>query len=683
MFKNLRLAIKMMLSFGLVAVITLALGLMGYYGQVKNNAAIEEIGGVRYPSVESLLVIKVNGNEAKAAMRTLLIQGLDKTQRQQQYDTIKKAREQYEAAWKIYEPLPQTPEEAGLWKQFVPAWQKWREANNAFMEGARKIEALDLGDPMEFGQNLAIFRGDHYKLLADLQILLNEGKVFEGGDSHEACNFGKWMPAFQSANPQLQQMLREIGDSHGKFHGGVKQIKALAAAGKLEEARNVYKTQVVASMERTFGKFNEMRDLAKNAQDVQREAQRHLLVEVREDQARASELLDKLIDLNSKLTTQEVKNAGQMADRLETISLSAAGAGVVLSLLIAVLITRAITQPMAKAVGVAEELSRGNLTVAAKGDSRDETGRLLDAMGTMASSLRSMFTDIAKGVETLATSSTDLAAVSRQLTSSAKETADKSGAVAAASEEMSVNFQSVSAAMEQSSSNVNMIASSTEEMTATVNEIAESAEKARKIADTAVKQSQTASVKMAALGESASRIGRVTEAITEISEQTNLLALNATIEAARAGEAGKGFAVVANEIKELAKQTATATVDIKNQIGEMQATTATTVEDIEKISTVIADISNVINAIATAVEEQSAATGEIAGNIAQASQGIAEVNENVAQSTVVVADITRDVSEINNQTRQVGEGSAMVQASAQGLSELSDQLERLVKQFKV
>jgi len=248
---------------------------------------------------------------------------------------------------------------------------------------------------------------------------------------------------------------------------------------------------------------------------------------------------------------------------------------------------------------------------------------------------------------------------------------------------MSVNIQSVSAAMEQSSSNVNMVASSTEEMTATVNEIAQSAEKARSISESAVKQSKLTSDKMSALGDSAKKIGKVTETITEISEQTNLLALNATIEAARAGEAGKGFAVVANEIKELARQTASATIDIKNQISEMQTTTSMTVKDIETISAVIVDINHVINGIATAVEEQSAASSEISSNISQASLGIAEVNENVAQATVVVADITRDIAEINQQSNQVGEGSFHVQRNAQGLADLASQLQDLVKKFKV
>jgi len=349
----------------------------------------------------------------------------------------------------------------------------------------------------------------------------------------------------------------------------------------------------------------------------------------------------------------------------------------------AVFLTRAITGPIRKTAAFAETLARGDFTTKLDVQQGDEIGLMAVSLNRMVGQLGDMIKDVIQGINSLSLSSTDLAAVSRQLSSSAKDTADRSGSVAAATEEMSTNFHSVSAAMEQSTSNVNMIASSTEEMTATVNEIAESAEKARSITDSAVQQSQAASAKMTELGESAKKIGRVTETITEISEQTNLLALNATIEAARAGEAGKGFAVVANEIKELARQTAAATVDIKNQIGEMQSTTSTTIEDISKISDVIIEINSVIHAIASAVEEQSAATSEIAGNIAQASQGIAEVNENVAQSSVVVADITRDVADINRQSNQVGDGSALVQTSAQNLSDLAANLELLVKKFKV
>jgi methyl-accepting chemotaxis protein len=349
----------------------------------------------------------------------------------------------------------------------------------------------------------------------------------------------------------------------------------------------------------------------------------------------------------------------------------------------ALFIARLITVPVSVLVKQTAQVANGELDIEIECSSNDEIGQLAYSFKTMTEHLHSIINDIANGVHRLTSSSNALAVVSRQLSASALETADSSSAVAAATEEMSTNVQSVAAAMEQSSCNVNMVASASEEMTSTINEIAQNAEKARSISEEAVTQSRNTSKKMAVLGESAMKIGKVTEAITEISEQTNLLALNATIEAARAGEAGKGFAVVANEIKELARQTASATVDIKNQINEMQTTTSTRIADIEKISAVITEIHEVINGIATAVEEQSAASSEIANNISQASQGIAEVNENVAQSSVVIADITHDISGINQQSTQVGEGSNQVQASAHGLADLAAELENLIKKFKV
>ncbi len=361
-------------------------------------------------------------------------------------------------------------------------------------------------------------------------------------------------------------------------------------------------------------------------------------------------------------------------------------AGVVVLLavsIIAFIVTTVLLRPLGVLAENMGSVAAGDLTVKAVVESQDEIGLMATSLNSMSAQLGTTIKEIVNGIKSLSVSSTDLATVSQQLSTSARDAADKSSSVAAAAEEMSTNIQSVSAAMEQSASNVSMVASSTEEMTTTVGEIGQNAEKARTISDSAVKQSQLTSEKVTALGESARKVGSVTETITEISEQTNLLALNATIEAARAGEAGKGFAVVANEIKELARQTAAATVDIKKQIEEMQSTTTSTIDDIGKISEVIANISTVINDIAKAVEEQSTTTTEIANNISQASLGITEVNENVAQSTAVIADITRDIAQINQQSIQVGDGSNQVEQSAKSLSELADQLQNLVRKFKV
>jgi methyl-accepting chemotaxis protein len=146
--------------------------------------------------------------------------------------------------------------------------------------------------------------------------------------------------------------------------------------------------------------------------------------------------------------------------------------------------------------------------------------------------------------------------------------------VATSAEEMSANLNNVAAAMEAVFHQYQpWLPRAAEEMTATINEIAQNAEKAGAISDQAVDKAGETSGQMEGLGQAAEGIGKVVETITEISEQVNLLALNATIEAARAGEAGKGFAVVANEIKELAKQTSTATLEIKEKIANIQGST--------------------------------------------------------------------------------------------------------------
>ncbi len=351
--------------------------------------------------------------------------------------------------------------------------------------------------------------------------------------------------------------------------------------------------------------------------------------------------------------------------------------------ILAFILTRVISKPILQTAGFADTMANGDFSGTLSINQQDEIGHMAQSLNDMTKNLAAMLKDIIDGISTLSQNSKELENIATEMSTGSQETSEKSNSVAAAAEQMSTNMNSVAAAMEEASSNTSLVATATDEMTMTVNKIAEGADRARDISSQAVDQSSQATEKMADLGEAASRIGRVTEAITEISEQTNLLALNATIEAARAGDAGKGFAVVANEIKELAKQTAEATVDIKNQIDSMQNTTSSAVADINKISAIIAEISEVISTIGTSVDEQASVTDEITANITQSSEGITEVNENVAQSTVAVGDISREISEVNSAASGMAKSSFQVEESAENLSALAEQLQVLVAKFKV
>jgi methyl-accepting chemotaxis protein len=175
----------------------------------------------------------------------------------------------------------------------------------------------------------------------------------------------------------------------------------------------------------------------------------------------------------------------------------------------------------------------------------------------------------------------------------------------------------------------------------------------------------------------------VTEVITEISEQTNLLALNATIEAARAGEAGKGFAVVANEIKELARQTAQATHEIKAKIGGIQHSTSETVGEMQQISEVINQVNEIVATIAISMDSQLAATEEVAGNVREASLGFGEINENVAACSQVTGQISADIADVKFSADELTQTSIQVAFNVKELSQLAEKLHDVVDHFHV
>ena len=313
----------------------------------------------------------------------------------------------------------------------------------------------------------------------------------------------------------------------------------------------------------------------------------------------------------------------------------------------------------------------------------DEIGDLARSGESLNQSLKSMIGEITQGVQTVASSSTELSAVSFQMTSSAKTMSEKSASVSAAAEQSSSSATSVADLMNSSTTNLNSVACATEEMTATISEVASNTEKARSISREASSQAKQASDIMKILGQAANEIGKVTEAISEISEQTNLLALNATIEAARAGEAGKGFAVVANEIKELARQTAEATADIRSRISGIQSSSENAIGNIGKVAGVITDVEFIVSNIAAAIEEQAAVTRDLAGNIATVTSEIKDSNERVGQTAVAAHSIAKDISIVNGGLGEIASGGEQIQSSADELSKLSEKLKVLVGKFVI
>ncbi len=347
------------------------------------------------------------------------------------------------------------------------------------------------------------------------------------------------------------------------------------------------------------------------------------------------------------------------------------------------LLDRNIIRPLRLSSSEIRKVAGKDLTSTVTIDSKDEFGSINADIVSMRNQLQKVIKGIFATADTLDAQSTTLNNTSEDLANGSNEMNERSLSVATAAEEMSANMNTVAAATEEAATNISLVSEATEGMAKTIAEIAKNTENAQRITANAVNEAVSASVKVDELGIAASKIGKVTETITEISEQTNLLALNATIEAARAGEAGKGFAVVANEIKDLAKQTANATSEIKNQIEGIQASTTETISQIGHITNVINEVNETVATIVRAVEEQNKTTLEIAENISQATIGIQEVTENVSQSSVVADTVARDINTVSANSSQVASQSREMNKNAARLRELARGLRQMIEEFKV
>lgn len=324
----------------------------------------------------------------------------------------------------------------------------------------------------------------------------------------------------------------------------------------------------------------------------------------------------------------------------------------------------------------------GDLTVRLK-EGFDELGVLSRHFNQFVAHIQDLIIEVRDNASSLSAASTQMSSVASTVSQGAVESSGRSSTVSAAAEEMSVNTVSVAASVEEASANLNSVASAAEEMSVTIADIAGNSEKAKQIGINATQQVNSMNELMGQLVSAADEIGNVTNTIAKISSQTNLLALNATIEAARAGEAGRGFSVVANEIKELARQTTSATEHIRERIDGIQASTNAAMDVVLNITIVMSEVSSVIEVINHSISEQSSVTRDIVHNILEATSGVHDANTLVAEIATASESVAINIGEVHSVSESMTQASKQVYDGAENLSKLSQQLQFIVNRFKL
>ena len=345
------------------------------------------------------------------------------------------------------------------------------------------------------------------------------------------------------------------------------------------------------------------------------------------------------------------------------------GVSALITIGLALLLTRSIVLPLSQSLKVAEVVASGDLTAAISISGKDEPARLLHALKSMQQSLR----------ETI------------------QRISDSSSQLASASEELSCVTEDATRGLHQQSLEIEQAATAVNQMTAAVEEVASNAaatsqasRESDRIAQHGREQVQQTVLSIESLaGDVTTNVAQVEDlaqkvygittvldVIRAIAEQTNLLALNAAIEAARAGEAGRGFAVVADEVRALAHRTQQSTREIEQMITGIQQGTDLAVSSMQQSNT-----------RARSTLEAAKAAGVALEDIASAFTVINERNIVIASASeeqaAVAREVDRNLMNIRDLAQQSSAGANQTSAASQELSRLAVDLNTLVARFSV
>ncbi len=345
---------------------------------------------------------------------------------------------------------------------------------------------------------------------------------------------------------------------------------------------------------------------------------------------------------------------------------------VLVSAIVAVLISRDMINAMNMCVDYIERMSTGNFTEDVPEElasRKDDFGKLVAALkemklciGVLIGNVKNEADDIEDIVFTINDNIMELngnienvAMTSVDLASGMQLTATSTANIRRVSENIKEAASGMTDRAEEGAKEVKSIYDSSQVMEKEINQQKENVEKIiTEIGASLAQALEDAKV--------VSQIAVLTKSIMDITDETNLLSLNAAIEAASAGEAGRGFAVVAGEVKSLAEQS-------KQAVVKIQSVTKAVMDSTDKLS-------------ATSERLLSFVQTDMQNMVVRFSEAISEYGENVKYIDTLVSDFSDTASNLNTDIVQVIQAIDEIDDASQAGAESTGEIARNVDEIK-
>lgn len=465
------------------------------------------------------------------------------------------------------------------------------------------------------------------------------------------------LQAYQQEN---EKTLEIIDDEFAKYEKSIYLEEDRRNFNELKNYWNEYK-----QVNSTFVELSKEVDII-NGAGANTEKLAKLLKESERLFQKMQQPLNFLVKLNHDGAVKAGEESKEIFSSGQLVTMIIIGVSLILSIVLAVVITRMISLPVQKVSHSLEQLSAGNLALDdLHVQNRDEIGELAASFNQMKTNLRQLIKQVSEGAEQVAASSEELLASTEEVTNGASEVTLHIQELANGSTAAAQTSNDASRGMEEAALGIQRIAESTSSVSDAAIETTKEADSGNRVIHSVVSQmnriSETVGISatlVKGLGKQSEEIGNITKVITDITSQTNLLALNAAIEAARAGEHGRGFAVVADEVRKLAEQSKESAIQITNLIQHIQQGTGQVIESMERGT-------EEVKTGVSLIEDAGVSFGRILSSIQHVTSQIQEISAASEQLSASVQEVTASVEDVAETAKHASEISQSIAASTE------------------